>query len=112
MQYKHKRLIDIIIRLLTVGLLVWALDKHPYNYYKLLRWIVCGTTAYITTLSIIQKKYFWTILTGVFVLIFNPFIPFYLDRDTWRIIDLITAGEIITTIFFIKPKRIQENQRK
>lgn len=106
MQYKHKRLIDIAIHLIAAGLLVWALERHPYNYYKMLRWVVCGTTAYITALSIIQKKYFWTILTGSFAILFNPFIPFHLDRDTWRIIDMIAAGEIITTIFFIKPKRL------
>jgi len=112
MEYKYKRLIDIVIRLLAVGLLIWALESHPYNYYKLLRWVVCGVTAYITFLSIKQERYFWAILTGIFALLFNPLIPFHLDRDVWQIIDLIAAGEIITTIFFIRLKKTMKRMEQ
>ena len=33
-----------IARIIAIGLLVWALDKHSYGYYKLLRFIVCAVS--------------------------------------------------------------------
>jgi hypothetical protein len=35
-----------IDRIVAIGLLVWALDRHPYGYYKLLRVIVCVVSGY------------------------------------------------------------------
>ncbi len=36
----------LIARLIASGMLLLALSRHPYSYYILLRWVVCGTSAY------------------------------------------------------------------
>ena len=34
----------IFARIIAAILLFYALDKHPYDYYTLLRFVVCGVT--------------------------------------------------------------------
>jgi hypothetical protein len=36
----------MIIKLVVTVMLVWALAHHPYSYYILLRWVVCGAAVF------------------------------------------------------------------
>jgi predicted membrane channel-forming protein YqfA (hemolysin III family) len=74
------------------GLLLGALGQHPYGYYTLLRWavtiaaIVVAWTAWHSNAQLVTWLY-----VGIAVL-FNPISPIYLDRATWRPIDVATAA--------------------
>jgi hypothetical protein len=37
---------SMIIKLVVTVMLVWALAPHPYSYYILLRWVVCGAAVF------------------------------------------------------------------
>jgi hypothetical protein len=47
-------------RIVAAGMLIWALDNHPYGYFTLLRIIVCCVAAYCAVLANEQKKNSWT----------------------------------------------------
>ena len=64
-------------------LLLWALSRHPYGYYKFLRWVVCGVGAYSAFEAAELKQEGWAITFGIMALIFNPFVLLRFDRATW-----------------------------
>lgn len=83
--------------LVAAAFLLGALGGWPYAYYQLLRWIVCGVGACSAYLAYTQQRKGWT---GVFVaiaILFNPIMPFYMERDTWQMLDVIAA---IPFVFF------------
>jgi len=77
-----------------------ALSDLPYAYYQLLRFFVCGAGAYGAYIAYQQKKTGWAWALGIVALLFNPFIKFYLGRETWKMADLVTG--IIFLAYFIK----------
>ena len=76
----------------------------PYGYYTLLRWVVCGTSAFIAFMAYELDKKFWLWLIGLVAVLFNPIIPVYLDKETWVVIDLVVAVVIFISIWFLKKK--------
>jgi hypothetical protein len=70
-------------------LLFLALGQHPYGYYTFLRWavsIAAIVVAWVAWHSAVQ----WA--TWAFVgiaILFNPLAPVYLQRSTWRPIDIL-----------------------
>jgi len=94
--------VSTIARLVSAALLIWALDRHPYGYYTLLRWVVCGAGAYTAFVALSLNKMAWVWCIGIIALFFNPLIPVHMDKSTWAIIDVITAGVLIVSIFFVR----------
>ena len=75
----------------AVVLLLVALGQHPYGYYTFMRWVVTIAAVVVASVgwhSIVQ----WTTWPFVGIaMLFNPLVPVYLDRATWRPIDVICA---------------------
>ena len=87
----------IVMGFVSSVIVFLALFRLPYGYYTFLRW-------FITFYCICSIKITYKIMTTTYTLIylilgilFNPFIPVYLTRELWMIIDIIT-GIIITVI--------------
>ncbi len=95
----------VVARIVAAALLFWALDRHPYDYYTILRFVVCGVTAYGFYQSLEIKKSFWSWIFGITALVFNPFIPIHLSRDSWAVIDIIVGILLIASIFFVNKQR-------
>ncbi len=36
----------ILAKLVAAGLLFGALARHPYDYYRIMRWVVCGVCGF------------------------------------------------------------------
>jgi hypothetical protein len=81
----------IVARLIAAGLLFWALDRHPYGYYTLLRWVVCGVAAYAATQALGMNKLSWVWTFGIVAVLFNPLVPVHLNRELWAVIDVGVA---------------------
>jgi len=98
-----------ISRLIACGLLLIAIANLPYGYYRFLRiaiTIIAGINAYR------EYENDNTVLLIIFVavaILFNPFIPIYLDKATWTPIDVIT-GLLFGVTAFISTK--DKNQNK
>ncbi len=82
-------------------LLFWALEKHPYGYYTLLRWVTCAVCVYGVTISYrLEMPYLsWPLGSNAFV--FNPLIPLHLGRSVWQPIDVISGILIPISAVFI-----------
>jgi hypothetical protein len=88
-------------------MLISALDRHPYSYYTLLRWVVCGVAAYVTYVAFQTEKAPGAWLFGIMALLFNPIIPVHLSRATWQPIDVLSAIIFIASVFWIQPSSPQ-----
>lgn len=75
----------------------------PYGYYQLLRLIVTGVAIYNGFIFKQEKKTTWLVLMIVIGILFNPIYPIYLIKDTWVILDIITA-----IILFIVSKDLKK----
>ncbi len=95
----------LIARIIAIALLLWALDRHPYGYYKLLRFVVCGVSAYGAYFSAEIKKTGWAWIFGSIALLFNPVIPFYFKRNIWGIIDIVASVIILISIYLLGIKK-------
>ena len=87
-------------------LLLWALARHPYGYYKLLRWVVCGVSAYSVLEAVELKKEGWAITFGIMALMFNPFIPVQLGRATWGLVDFGAAVLFAVPLLAVRRKEL------
>jgi len=101
----------IIARIAAAIMLFLALARLPYGYYTLLRFVVCGTTAYGAYFaSTEQKKPAWAWTFGIIAVLFNPFIPIHLSRDIWAVIDVAVALLLVVSLRFLRqPKRPAED---
>jgi len=95
--------------LLAAILLFWALADNPYGYYQLLRWVVTIIAIHNAYKAYNLERIGWTWVFGIIALLFNPILPFYLERDTWQIIDVI-AG-IVFMISVLSKKRSQTTEK-
>ena len=92
----------IIARTIAAILLLWALDRHPYSYYTILRFVVCGVTGYGVYFAAQLEKNGWAWAFGIIALLFNPIIPIHLDRETWAFIDLGVAVLLCVSFFVLR----------
>lgn len=89
---------------ISVVMLLLAIPPiWPYGYYTMLRWVVCGSAAFVAWVAYELDKKTWMWLLGFVSILFNPIAPIYLDKQTWMVIDLIGA-----VLFAISLKTIRK----
>ncbi|OGM94852.1 hypothetical protein A2524_00135 [Candidatus Wolfebacteria bacterium RIFOXYD12_FULL_48_21] len=80
-------------------LLFWALGAHPYSYYQVLRWVVCGVALYNAYISKEKDENAWMWIFGIMAVVFNPLFPFFFDKSTWQNLDLIAGAIFVVKLF-------------
>ena len=80
--------------LLVIAILMTlaALFSPPYAYYEVLRFVLCGLFTYSVVSSWERASYTLLFLMGAVAIIYNPLVPFHLNREIWVVVNLITAG--------------------
>ncbi len=92
-----------IFTIVAAAFLFLALfDGWPYGYFTLLRFVVCAVTAYCAYLAYDTKQEKWAWMFGIIAVLFNPFIPVHLDRETWTFIDFGVAVFLVISSFSFK----------
>jgi len=91
-----------MVRLVAGGLLFYALQRHRYSYYTILRWVTCFASLYPAYIAFKTKKTSWIWLLSAIGLLFNPLIPIALDRGAWAVIDIGTGILLLASIFFVQ----------
>ena len=71
---------------------------HGYDYYVLLRWVVCGVAAGAAFRAARAQRKGWPWVLGVVALFFNPIVPVHLTRETWGFIDVGVALLFLVSI--------------
>jgi len=82
---------NAVVLLVAVGFLLLALPRQSYGYYTLLRWVVCSAAAYHAASVYSRRKVPTVWLFAALALLFNPFAPVHLDRQLWKLVDLVAA---------------------
>lgn len=98
------QVLQITPRVVAAVLLFWALDKHTYDYYVVLRWVTCAVAGYSTYVAIARKQTGWACMLGVIAMMFNPIIPVHLGRSTWAIIDVVSAVVLLVSVMFVRDR--------
>jgi len=92
----------LIARIIAIILLFCAVGSFPYDYYTILRFVVCAVMAYGTWFSIKINRQGWAWCFGIIAALFNPIFPVHLDRETWAITDVGVAIILILSCFNFK----------
>ncbi len=95
-------------KILAIVLLLWAITDNPYGYYQFLRWIITITAGYTAYIYYDKQRNGWVWTFGIMAILFNPIIPFYFSRNTWQLIDFLSAVIFIISIF----KKMKNNYEK
>ena len=88
---QDQKQLSIVARVLSGGMLIFALGDMPYSYYQLLRIVVCSSSLFVLWYFIEDKKVALGWLFAVPAILFNPLAPIYLQRETWQLLDLVFA---------------------
>jgi hypothetical protein len=95
---------SVIARAVCIVLLFYAVTRHPYSYYIIMRWVVCGTAAYVSYLSYTSRRVPWSWTFGLIALLFNPFKSTGLGRATWAYVDVVVGIVFLISCFFVREK--------
>jgi predicted membrane protein len=80
-----------ITRAITIGLLLIAMAKLPYDYYTLLRFWVSLFAAYEAYKTYKDGSLNWALAFSATALLYNPFFKIHLLKATWIWVNLATA---------------------
>ena len=94
--------------LLVVALLPW-----PYGYYTFLRLSICGASVFLAYGQWIHENSVdkWVIVFSAIAVLYNPFVPVYLTREIWSILNVATAVMFILHFASIK-RRLRSSNRQ
>jgi hypothetical protein len=96
--------VSSLARIIAAGLLFYALKRHAYDYYTLLRWVTFGVGLYSAIIAFKDEKTGWAAILGMLALLFNPLIPVHLKRETWAIIDVAAGVLLLASIPFVQAR--------
>lgn len=85
-QFTSSKLLLIPVALCCLGIL-----PMPYDFYLLLRVLLCASAALVAYYDFRSGDEGWVVFAVVAAL-FNPFVPVYLNKPIWVLIDLAVAG--------------------
>lgn len=100
-----------IVAGITAIALVLAMAAWPYGYYQVLRVVVffaglyCGVTLRRSPNPEDQRT---ALMLFAAALIFNPFVPVFLPRGVWAVLDLVGAG-LFGFVAYRRPARLPGN---
>ncbi len=102
MKFSIKNILTITA---SAFLFIALIDRLPYGYFTFLRFVVFAVGAYLAyTVYEENKQSLWIWAFGGIAVLFNPFIPIYLQRSQWVIIDLLVGVFFIVSLFALKIK--------
>ncbi len=93
-----------VMQLVAVIMLLIAVSDLPYDYYTILRFVVCPVSAYGAFLAKSRKKPFWLWSLGICAIIFNPIAKIHFERETWFLLNLLAALLILVSVFMLSTK--------
>jgi hypothetical protein len=90
----------LVARVVNIGLLVWALARHPIGYYTVLRLVTCAVCVYGAYLAAQWKQMGWLFAFGAIAILFQPLVPFRMTKQTWQYVDVGVAIFLAANIFW------------
>ena len=94
--------VSVVLRLIAAGLLFWALGRHRYGYFQVLRLLVCGAGLYSAAVAWRYARQNWAWFFVAVAVLFNPFVLVHLERGTWRAVDPAVGAALIVSCWFMR----------
>jgi|SRR3990167_10005113 len=91
-------------RVAIILIMLGAFGDHPYSYFQFLRWATAIASFYLAYSAYNKNKTGWTWTFAIIGILFNPITPFYLERETWQVFNLVVAIIYFISIFKFKIK--------
>jgi hypothetical protein len=88
----------------SIFLLLALIDGWQYGFFTILRFVVFFSTAFVAYLAYQAEKEGWTWIMGAIAVLFNPFIPIYLTREVWVLIDSVVGIFLLASTVLLKLK--------
>lgn len=88
-------------RIVASLILFWAIAPHSYNYYVVLRFIVCGVTLYGIYRTLQEHEWTFAGCFAAIAILFNPFLPIALSKSTWTLLDIGVAVYLLISIMVV-----------
>lgn len=86
-------------RLAIILIMLGAFGDNPYSYYQFLRWATALASFYLAYVAHGNNRTGWTWTFAITGILFNPIVPFYLDRETWQFFNLTVAVIYFVSLF-------------
>lgn len=87
-----------LARLGAAVLLLVAVGQNPYDFYTIMRWVVCAVCTYAAFVEFERNRPGWAWLFVIMAVAFNPIVPVRLTRETWAPIDVLAAGILVASV--------------
>lgn len=78
--------------------LLWAAIgdfDYDYAFYQLLRFIAFFAFGFAAFTAHTKKQQIMPFILGFLAIVFNPFLPIYLERNTWQLVDVLSGVLLI-----------------
>jgi hypothetical protein len=79
-------------------LLVAVFGTWPYNFYILMRIVVCVTAAWMAIQLHANRRFLWESGLILVAVLFNPVAPFHFPRETWAWFNVLAALALVPGI--------------
>lgn len=80
-------------------MLIASLGDWQYDYYTLMRVVVCVTGGWSAYQYFTGDNEGMGVIFGIIAVLFNPIAPIHLDRSLWAILDIAAAGVFIFSLW-------------
>lgn len=97
------RVVFSVVRIACAAMLLWALARHAYSYYQLLKVVATATCVFGVYCAIAWKKMGWAWVFGMLAVVFNPLVSIALGRQLWNVVDVAVATFLLVSVFVFKP---------
>lgn len=94
-----------ILRSTAAIMCLVALVDLPYAYYQILRWVVCISAIWTAFIARSANRTGWTVALVVIAILFNPIAPIHLERQTWAVVDVLTAILFVASLRSVRDQR-------
>jgi hypothetical protein len=96
----------LIPAMIAAAMLLAALGKWPYDYYTVMRWVVCAVAVFVAYQGWAFRKYWVSWAFGFTALLFNPLVPVHFRRETWQVFDSAAAAAfVVIAVALARPPR-------
>ena len=88
------------------------MGNNPPEFYRILRWVICGMFASVAYQAYRQKRMPWMVICSVVSVFYNPIIPFYLGREMWLWANIATIVAAAASAFALSTTQSRSKPEK
>lgn len=100
-----------VARFAAGAIALYAISKHPYNFYVLTRWVVFLVCCWGFWIC---RSRIWPSFAPAYIaigLVFNPLLPFHFQRSTWQVLDAAAGVALLASLVLHRPTLEQMGEK-